>query len=73
MPNCNLITLLHTESRRNVRSKILMTFLVSGVFGDKVKIFAANDEGAMHFGGDDGASENTAADGDFASEGTFLV
>ena len=50
-----------------------MAFLVSRVFGDEVKVFAANDEGAVHLSGDDGTGENTAADGDFASERAFLV
>ena len=50
-----------------------MAFLISGVFGDEVKVFAADDEGAVHFRGDDSTGENTAADGDFASERAFLV
>ena len=50
-----------------------MPFLISGVFGDEVKVFAADDEGAVHFRGDDSTGENTAADGDFASERAFLV
>ena len=50
-----------------------MSFLISGVFGDEVKVFAADDEGAVHFRGDNSTGENTAADGDFASERAFLV
>lgn len=38
-----------------------------------MEILAADDDCAVHFGGDDGASENTSADGDEASEGAFLV
>ena len=50
-----------------------MSLLVSGVLGDEVEVFAADDEGSVHFGRDNGASEDTPTDGDFASEGTFLV
>ena len=50
-----------------------MAFLISGVFGDVVKVFAADDEGAVHFRGDNCTGENAAADGDFASEWAFLV
>lgn len=56
-----------------MRGKILMTFFVSGVFGDEVKVLAANDESAVHLSGDNSTGENTAADGDFASERAFLV
>ena len=50
-----------------------MALLVSRVFGDEVKVFAANDESAVHFGGNNSASEDTAPNGDFAGERTFLV
>ena len=50
-----------------------MPFLVSRVFGDEVKVFAANDESTVHFGRDDRASEDTAANGDFAGEWAFLI
>lgn len=50
-----------------------MSFFISGVFRDEVKVFAANDESAVHFSRDDRASEDTAANGDFASERAFLV
>jgi len=53
--------------------KILVSFFVSGVFGDEVEVLATDDESSMHFGRDDSASKDTPADGDFASEGTFLV
>ena len=56
-----------------MRSKILVALLVSRVFRDEVEVFAADDESSVHFGGDDGASEDTATDGDFASERALLV
>ncbi len=50
-----------------------MPLLIPGIFLDKVKIFAANDKSAVHFGRDDSSGEDTAADGDFAGEWAFLV
>ena len=50
-----------------------MSLLVPGVFGNEVEVFAADDEGAMHLGGDHGAGEDAPADGDHASERTLLV
>ena len=50
-----------------------MSLLISGVFGDEVEVFATDDEGSVHFGRHNGACEDTATDGDFAGEGTFLV
>lgn len=69
----NLVTLLDTESRGNVGGKVLVTALVTGVLGDEVEVLATDDEGAVHLGGDDGAGEDTATDGDETSEGALLV
>lgn len=73
LPNGNLVTLLNTESWRDVRSEVLVSLLVSGVFGDEVEVFAADDEGSVHLGGHNGASQDTATDGDEAGEGALLV
>ena len=50
-----------------------MSLLVSGVFGDKMEVLAADNEGSVHLGGDNSACEDTATDRDFASEGAFFV
>lgn len=50
-----------------------MALLVSGVFGDEVEVFAADDESAVHFRGHNGAVEDTPTDADFASERALLV
>ena len=50
-----------------------MSLLVSGVFRDKVEVFAADDKGSVHFSRDDGACEDTATDRNFTSERAFLV
>lgn len=38
-----------------------------------MQVLPANDDGTVHLGGDDGAGEDTAADGDETSEGALLV
>ena len=53
--------------------QILVALLITGIFGDEVEVFAADDDGAVHFRGDNGAGEDTAADRDLAGEGAFLV
>ena len=50
-----------------------MTLLIPRIFFNEVKVFAADDESSVHFGGDDCAGEDTAADGDFAGKRAFLV
>jgi len=56
-----------------VSSEVLMSLLVSGIFGDEVKVFSADDQGSVHLGRDDGAGEDTASDGDHTGERAFLV
>lgn len=73
LANGNLITLLNTESGRNVGGEVLVALLVTGVLGDEVKVLAADDESAVHLGGNDGAGEDTATDGDQTSERALLV
>jgi hypothetical protein len=68
-----LITLLDTESWRNVRSKILVSLLVSGVLGDEMEVFSADDECAVHLGGNNGTGKDAATDGDETSEWALLV
>ena len=38
-----------------------------------MEVFTTDDEGSVHFGGNDGASEDTATDRDETGKGTFLV
>lgn len=53
--------------------EVLVALLVTGVLGDVVKVFSADDEGAVHLGGNDGAGKDTTADRDLAGEGALLV
>lgn len=73
MADGDLVTLLNTESGRDVGGEVLVALLVTGVLGDVVKVLAANDESTVHLGGNDGAGQDTAADGDETGEGALLV
>jgi hypothetical protein len=73
LSNGNLITFLDTESWRDVRSKVLVSLLISGVFWDEVKVFSADDERSVHLGGDDSSGQDTATDGNKTGERAFLV
>lgn len=50
-----------------------MSFLISGVLRYEVEVFATDDEGSMHFGGDHGSRENTTPNRNLAGEGAFFV
>lgn len=50
-----------------------MSLLVTGVLGDKVEVLSSDDDGSVHLGGNDGAGQDTATDGDEAGEGALLV
>jgi hypothetical protein len=73
LANGDLVTLLDTESGRNVCGEVLVAALVTGVLGDEVEVLAADDESAVHLGRDDGSGQDTAADRDLADEGALLV
>ena len=73
MPDSDLVALFDTESWRHVGRDVLVPLLVTLIFGDVVQVVAADDEGSVHFCGDDGASQDTAADRDEAGEGAFFV
>lgn len=73
LANGDLVTLLNTEGGGDVGSQVLVSLLVTGVLGDEVEVLAADDDGTVHLGGDDGAGQDTATDGDETSEGALLV
>jgi hypothetical protein len=67
------ITFFNTESRRNVCGKVGVSLLVSGVLGNEVEVFSADNQGSVHLGGNDGAGEDTASNRNHAGEGALLV
>lgn len=67
------VTFFNTESRRDVGGEVSVSLLVSGVLGDEVKVFSADDQSSVHLGRDDSAGEDTASDRDHTGERAFLV
>ena len=53
--------------------EVLVALLVTGVLWDEVEVLAANDEGTVHLGGNDGTGQDTATDGDKTSKWALLV
>jgi hypothetical protein len=56
-----------------VRSEVLVSLLVSVVFGDEVEVFSADDESSVHLGGHDSSGQDTATNGDETGERALLV
>ena len=50
-----------------------MSLLVSGVFGDEMKVFSADDKGTVHLGGNNGTGQDTTTDGNETSERALLI
>jgi hypothetical protein len=46
LANDDLVTGLDTESGRDVGGEVLVALLVTGVLGDEVEVFTADDQGA---------------------------
>jgi hypothetical protein len=73
LSNRNLVTIFDTERWADVCSQVLVSLLITGVLGDEVEVFAADDKSSMHLCGNDGAGEDTATNGDESSEWALLV
>lgn len=54
-------------------SQICVALLISCVLWDEVKVFSADDQGSVHFRGDDLSGQDAATDRDHTSEWAFLV
>ena len=52
---------------------VAVAFLVPVVLGHIVEVVPADNDGALHLGGDDNSLEDLAADGNSRSEGAFAV
>lgn len=73
LANGDLIALLDTESGRNMGGEVLVALLITRVLGDEVQVLSSDDDGSVHLGGNNGAGQDTATDGDKPSEGALLV
>jgi hypothetical protein len=73
LTDCDLVTIFDTESWADVCGQVLVSLLVTGVFWDEMEVFAANDEGSVHLGGNNSSGQDTATDGDETGEWALLV
>lgn len=67
------VTDLDGEGGGAVGSEVSVSLLVSVIFGDVVEVVPSDDNGAVHFGGDDDALQDLTPDADVAGEGAFLI
>ena len=56
-----------------MRSQVRVSLLIPRIFRDEVEVFSADDQGSVHLCGDDGASEDSASNGDHTGEWAFLI
>jgi hypothetical protein len=56
-----------------MRCQVLVSLLVTSIFGNEMEVFAADDQRAVHLRRNDGASEDTATDRNQAGERALLV
>lgn len=54
-------------------SEVLVALLVTAVLGNVVEVFTADDDGTVHLGRHNTASQDTATDGNLTDEGALLV
>lgn len=67
------VTLLDTESWRNVSSNVSVSLLVSVVLWNVVQVVPSDDDGSVHLGRDNSTSQNSTSDGNKTGERTLLV
>lgn len=53
--------------------EVLVSLLVTGIFRDVVQILSSDNDGSVHLGGDNGASQDTATDRHQTREGALFV
>ncbi len=52
---------------------VSVSFFISVVFGDVVKIVSSDNDGSLHFCGDANTLEDFTSDGDVAGEWAFFI
>ena len=53
--------------------EVLVALLITGVLGDEVEVLSSDNDSSVHLGGNDGAGQDTATDGDETGERALLV
>ena len=73
LPDDGDVPFFNGEGGGALHGNVAVPLLVPVVLGDVVEVVAPDDDGPLHFGGDDDSLEDLAADADVAGEGTLLV
>jgi hypothetical protein len=74
LTNSDDITIGDTdESRADMGSQVLVSLLITVVLGDIVQVITANNDGALHLGRNDNASQNTTTNRDIRREWALFV
>mmetsp|Transcript_3150 Transcript_3150/g.6705 ORF Transcript_3150/g.6705 Transcript_3150/m.6705 type:complete len:230 (+) Transcript_3150:406-1095(+) len=73
LSNCNDITFLHWESRTAMGMDIFVPLLETTILRNVVKVIPTNDNGALHFGGNNKPLDDLSTDRHISSKGAFLV
>ena len=67
------ISYLDIEGWRTVGSDVSVSFFVSVVFGNVVKIVTSHDDSPLHFSAENDSLKNFSSNSDVAGEGTLFV
>ena len=73
LTNDSDVTFLDWESWGAVNWDVSVSFFVSIVFRDVVKVISSDNNSSLHFGWDHDTLEDSSSDGDVAGEGAFLI
>lgn len=73
LSNGGNVAFFDSETRRAVGNKVRVSFLVSVVLLNKVKVVSSDDDGVSHLVRDNHASENLSSYRDVASEWALLI
>lgn len=73
LANNDNVTLLDTESWRNMSSNVSVSLLVSVVLWNVVQVVPSDDDGSVHLGRDDSTSQNSTSDGNKTGKRTLFV
>lgn len=73
LTNGDNITFFNSESWRDVGSNILVSFFVSVIFWNVMQVISSDNDGTVHFGGNNSTGQDFTSDGNSTSEWTFFV
>ncbi len=73
LTNGNIVTLLNSETWRNVSSNILVSLFVPVVLWNVMQVVSSDDDSSVHLSRDNSTTEDSTSDRDQTGEWTLLV